>query len=58
MLACLQGHDNIVRRLVRVEGIEYQVRDSSGNTALQTALKMKHAEIAEVLKEAISKDTK
>ena len=38
MLACYQGHENIVRRLCQVAGIQLNCRDDYGQTALQWAV--------------------
>ena len=38
MVACWNGHENIVRRLCQVTDIQLNNRDSSGQTALQYAV--------------------
>ena len=52
MFACLKGHDNIVRRLSQVPGIQYNCRNESGHTALHLAVLSNRAGCVEVLRGA------
>ena len=38
MVDCYEGHENVVRRLSQVAGIEYNWRDLAGSTAVHVAV--------------------
>jgi len=56
MFACALGHENIVRRLSQVVGIEYNCRTVDGLTALHVAVDTNNPRCVEVLRGAGASD--